>query len=381
MRWFEHGAETFLGEVAGPHELFLLSECNDNSLRSIACKIEVEHLGKDQSKGRTGLGPVEDTIRDPNQYFYRLGYNSVTRTFADPVELSSESTTDLLPNFCHCCSWSSKSQEVEKVRVIGSSEAIDGLRRGGVEYHLLDFVYILDEKQGGEQVYDIGQITRIFLVGRAHFGGHLSSETLEEDLRVNVELFKRYDDLLPSSLEEIKEGRLPQARDERRLFMQNKTSKIKVDALDGKCRVRHRHHVANLDDYKNEEDAFWVTEKRPTSLLGVARICAEQLEPLPPEQMQYSEKTLHEDANHEEKKAAFVQDGKALRGLVSDLSARKLIFLSLYHGGDLCGWWRPLRWNADDRCCSGSLGCRNRSRSGKDFSDESSKRDGVYSRR
>lgn len=55
FRWFQHGAETALEEMASPCELFLLTQCDDGSLNCIYNKIKVTNRRNDDSDSLMAL--------------------------------------------------------------------------------------------------------------------------------------------------------------------------------------------------------------------------------------------------------------------------------------------------------------------------------------
>lgn len=142
FRWFEHGANTILGSLAGPHELFLLSQCDGSPLPSIARKTEVDCLGRDR-----GQGAVEHDFLTSKRYFYRLHWHSINNKFTDAALHQEDINGSLGTELCDCCTKLANLKSQERIKIMRSDPDdrqnlnFDIFRRECFEYLVDDFFY------------------------------------------------------------------------------------------------------------------------------------------------------------------------------------------------------------------------------------------------
>jgi hypothetical protein len=152
FRWFHHGAETALGEMASPRELFLLTQCDDALLDCIYGKIKVTNKRTDVLAIQNGTGIVELDLADREEFFYRFHYHEENKDFTD-VSIHEDINTHIRHNgpHCDCCERLDEISSNQQTRIIGgtpdngSHDKFDAFHRQGVDYYLNDFVYIFDD--------------------------------------------------------------------------------------------------------------------------------------------------------------------------------------------------------------------------------------------
>ncbi|KAE9380648.1 S-adenosyl-L-methionine-dependent methyltransferase [Stipitochalara longipes BDJ] len=288
FHWFEHGSKTILKEVSGPHELFLLTHCDDNPLSSIASKIEVDYLGDNITESG---GAVEQDYLDSDRYFYRLHWDPRNEQF---TSIPFHDTTDRNiqgPPVCSCCSVSSEKRLNRRpLRIIGSipdngsNRRFEGFHFGGIDYFIHDFIYIFSDP---EKPYKMGQIKKITIADNNSLSRN--SQADESNLEVKVEVFRRYDNFHKSYFEEFQDGQRHG------------------------CYVRHCRDIENLDCWKDQPDRFWVDLQVDEMIDPLSKIRPRDLVPL--KKLEYSKNTEKELALQHKRRENFRKTGKKLRGL------------------------------------------------------------------
>lgn len=141
VRWLYHGAETGIGEFAGPNELFLTNLCADNYLSSIYGKVEVDFIGPPATDDI-----VETSYTAVNHFFYRFHYDKGRTKYSDAEEFNAEISQD--KPHCQCCIWKQEEEALEQAQIIATTG--DGYPSAfeikGIKYYLDDFVYIVPPK-------------------------------------------------------------------------------------------------------------------------------------------------------------------------------------------------------------------------------------------
>ncbi|KAK0107707.1 hypothetical protein ONS96_003507 [Cadophora gregata f. sp. sojae] len=295
LRWFEHGSRTLLGQTASSRELFLFQSCDDNPLGCIIKKISVELV---QRSTEYDMESVETSFNDEGNYFYRQYWHPESRSFTHVAASQPRTRTGQEQlSFCECCFEKTEKTASEKTQILGTitcrkgRPTIQAFIFQGTTYRLYDFVYVVD---GQKEVYAIGQVTKIYLPRGmiSAYNSQAKSQELDENLERRITLriasYQRYDDLLPSFYEEIESGGKHKVRDSRRLFATGSTFRINAADLDGKCFVFHRDHIDNLDNYKNQNNTFWVEDRLSPHVNPRSSIRLRDLCPLDRDEMTYS---------------------------------------------------------------------------------------------
>lgn len=315
FRWFEHGSKTVMKELAGPHELFLLSQCDDNPLSSVASKIQVDFRGEITPEND---GAIEQEFMKKDHYFYRMHYDPKSEKFIDTVTYSTHNRDIQEPNDCESCKEAVEKNLKDKFKLIepdkeaaeknskdefkliepecGNNERFEGFRFNGVDYFLLDFVYIFSDER---KPYQIGHIKKISLN--------------EDELVVLVDLYKRYDRFHKHYFEEFQDGQNHRARDNRRLYKAGRTKSIWAHSIDGKCYVQHRQDIENLERYKDQPDRFWADLQVDEMVDPHGEIRPRDLVPL--DTLEYSKRTEKQLKAELKQIEAFRNNGKKLRGM------------------------------------------------------------------
>lgn len=233
---------------------------------------------------------VETQFTEPGHYFYRHHWETDSRQFTSAGSHQMKQQK-YLGKHCECCDKVAREKEDDEIKIVGpvkpSSRGRNkcrSIRCRSIDYRLLDFVYIFLDSEGNEP-YGIGQIVKI-QVPRPRPGSKLALE--EDKIFIKVALFEKIDHMLPSLQEEYASTGEFRVRDSRRVFSTGMTITINATLLDGKCVIRHRDHIDDIDEFKDQHDTFWVAEKLkdhvdPKSVVGLNDLC-----PLPVEDLRYS---------------------------------------------------------------------------------------------
>ncbi|KAJ8659504.1 hypothetical protein O0I10_004869 [Lichtheimia ornata] len=219
-RFFSHGRETVLDELAGERELFLLDNCEDNDLYSVMGKANVIRMDGDIEE------PTAFTKKD--WWFYRLWYDPEDAVFED-VDLHED------PDVCLSC----RAKEEEKSREHPKWE--DGsVKYQGVEYHVHDFIYTLIGPES--KPYVIAQIVDI---DASRHTIHIQIMTRDED-RCKLDHYDLIDN-----------GSEAPYKDSRMLTMTTQQQQISFEELEGKCWVEEISNVQDVKEYKQAPDNFY----------------------------------------------------------------------------------------------------------------------------
>jgi hypothetical protein len=316
MHWLSHGGDTILGETAGPRELFVLYRCDDAPLGSIAGKVVVDFAGHDDARGQDGLGAVELNYHEVNHYFYRLAYSEVDDRFEQIQDLMRLSQIN--KQYCNCCDMIANDESSRSTSIISTSKKdgkVESIMHQGVTYGLHDFVYLTPKEL--PEPYIIAQITEIKASGLRQWVKSSPSRG-NADLRITVQVFNRYDDLLEPYLEEVERRNGHSQRDCRRLYRDSvRFLTVSLDRLDGKCIVRNIETIDDLNKFKDLEDTFYVADHIPSAsknTLGPRRRL-DDLKPLFARELRLSadsEETLVVEMS---RIGAFISKGRKLRAM------------------------------------------------------------------
>ncbi|CAG8825437.1 26379_t:CDS:2, partial [Gigaspora margarita] len=264
-RFFSHGRDTILDELAGERELFLLDNCEDNNLDTIMGKVNVKRLEREERENFSS--------DDTSFYFYRFWYNETYASFED-VYSHEDPTKEFLycgdNELCYSCENKFAAKEKEKgPKLISQDEnRQECFEYKGVEYHLNDFVYIIPDKK--DDPYTIGQIIEILnksgSMSLTSVGGAMALTSVGgTKVIVMLRLLGRYDDLIketisinPSASHRDVITVSKTIKDCRRLFFTRETIKECADRLEGVCWVDHKNNISDLDAYKDENDTYYV---------------------------------------------------------------------------------------------------------------------------
>lgn len=117
--WFHRGSDTVLGETSDPREVFLVYECENQSLSTVAdiCSVVYRQTPKDWYE-RGGLHGLEDGCSgdEGHSFFYQKAYHSDSARFVDPPELSPIKDGDV-EHLCLSCQWAEAKKERDRVQV------------------------------------------------------------------------------------------------------------------------------------------------------------------------------------------------------------------------------------------------------------------------
>ncbi|CAG8514276.1 1845_t:CDS:2, partial [Acaulospora colombiana] len=281
-RFFSHGKETVLEEMAGPREIFLLNNCTDNPLETIVGKANVKRLKSEEDESFA--------FEDDNYYFYRFWYDEEYATFEDVLSHENPDAQFMYCNENEKCQSCERqlSKKAEKIPKWISSDPKDGFVYKGVEYHTHDFVYMVPESREGP--YDIGQIVEISSKGEYMAVDEYFKETNNDHVKpalvaLVVRLLGRHDDIIKARTKKSINMSAShrdiitisgEVKDCRRLYFTDETKYLKrVDMLEGICVVNHRDNIDNLETYKDENDTFYVdckVQKTSSRLADVTEI-------------------------------------------------------------------------------------------------------------
>ena len=140
--------------------------------------------------------------------------------------------------------------------VLCEEDKVDKLfRYKGVEYHVNDFVYMCSESRR-DMPYDIGQILEIskYDIGKQT---RLRKKWLVS--HVKYRKFVRRDEVLPEPSQPVLGTPIdiPPVTDARLLMLTDEVKEVSVEWLEGKCEIKFRDDIEDLDAYKDRPDAFY----------------------------------------------------------------------------------------------------------------------------
>ncbi|OLL21656.1 DNA (cytosine-5)-methyltransferase 1 [Neolecta irregularis DAH-3] len=260
VRWFIHGSDTVLQETAGPRELFLIDECDDNELDSIMGKIEVRLLDSVEP---------EPVISKKNVFFYRFFYDKNKMMFEDVRKHEGSCHFQFCDEDAQCESCEAHHQQESFNDVVFLDTYKKCFKYKGSEYYPNDFVYTVPKNP--DTPYEVGQIIDIVKISGGvidDYVGFKMTKRLSKmsssatSVGVKLRMFKRSVTLVMKDYKTlVAEGGEPSVRDQRQLFYTGKEAEFPATELEGTCCVRHIDEIENLDDFKDEQDTFWVDTK------------------------------------------------------------------------------------------------------------------------
>ncbi|XP_064460816.1 DNA (cytosine-5)-methyltransferase PliMCI-like [Ornithodoros turicata] len=126
--WFHRGADTVLGEMSDPREVFFVYECDNQSLSTVSQLCSVVHKKVPEDwYDRGGMYGLEQGCSgdEGSSFFYQKAYHSENARFVDPPELSATNDGDV-EHLCVSCQWAEAEKQREHVTVGDFIEAQDG---------------------------------------------------------------------------------------------------------------------------------------------------------------------------------------------------------------------------------------------------------------
>ncbi|RDL37152.1 uncharacterized protein BP5553_04585 [Venustampulla echinocandica] len=307
MQWLVHGSSTILGETAGPHELFLLYQCDNNPATCIAGKIQVDLPGDERQDFVTG---AIETRYNAGEYFCRFVFDDNKETFTHAPSLHDPLPKGVIQGKdCYCCLKIQEVKHFNRRTIIGNISkhgSITGYEYLGVTYHVHDFVYIVSKEAGP---YVIGQILAFKVSNYLEYSA--SPKLLRDmaDIRVTVKVLERYHDKDKKWWKVVTKNIPRNIRDNRRLYLTKKEIQVSADLIEGRCQVRHPNDIDNLDTYKDQNDTFWIKDQ-------VSQFAeTNEFDPLHANELMYCEDTKAEIADRESKLKDFLASTQALPAL------------------------------------------------------------------
>ncbi|KAJ8062778.1 hypothetical protein OCU04_008035 [Sclerotinia nivalis] len=299
VRYFKHGLETIIGEIASPRELFLTSECANISMYEVKGKIKVDSRGKSGNTNVSGIGPIEEEYyASVDSYFYRLNYDILSESFTEASEMVIQNPGTPLGNY-DCCApdTAEKRKKDQPLKVLNLNRdhgSATGFIYQGIEYHLKDFVYFVSETTSNKKKpYHIGQILQVRVKNLEDSDSESETderENFELDISLWVDVYKRYDDHFQAARSEDFGNTVELTTfDERRVFLR-KSKTLNPGRLDGHCFVMHIDDIEDLDAYKDLDDTFWVQDQIPHDLIKDS-VSVEDLKAMPGRHLRYSKES------------------------------------------------------------------------------------------
>ncbi|KAI7881098.1 S-adenosyl-L-methionine-dependent methyltransferase [Lichtheimia hyalospora FSU 10163] len=224
-RFFSHGRETILDELAGERELFLLDNCADNDLYSVMGKANVIRLNGDVEEPRT--------FSKKDWWFYRLWYDPENAVFEDADRHED-------PDGCSSCAARHAQKECE-IPKWGD----DYVSYQGTEYHIFDFVYTL-----------IGETNMPYVIAQI-IGIDNARQTIQvcimhrTDQSSELDHYALIDD---TTTQPYKDARLLDKTEE--------IQELSLENLEGKCWVVNKSSIQNIASYKKDAaDNFYTNDE------------------------------------------------------------------------------------------------------------------------
>ncbi|KAI9246081.1 S-adenosyl-L-methionine-dependent methyltransferase [Phascolomyces articulosus] len=225
-RFFSHGKETILDELAGERELFLLDDYAENHLESVMGKCNVQHLDADQREPAV--------FHSKDYWYYRLWYDPHTAVFEDARLHENEK-----PSSPSCINKVFTNAE----NTVTWDDDKLGFRYQNKEYHLHDYAYLLTGPI--EEPYDIGQILEI---------------NKKEDT-VKVQFLERKDTNILNHGNMLLNGSSEPFKDNRSLGYIDEQKTVEISLLEGTCNVVARSSISDLIAFKKQSpNNFYVKE-------------------------------------------------------------------------------------------------------------------------
>ncbi|KAI9490147.1 S-adenosyl-L-methionine-dependent methyltransferase [Zychaea mexicana] len=220
-RFFSHGKETILMELAGERELFLLDNCADNFLNAVMGKCNIQHMHAEERE------PTAFPIKD--YWYYRLWYDAESAVFED------SRLHEKYESKCQSCI----DKEIKSTQdTIAWDDDKRGFRIRNKQYHMYDYAYLLTGPE--ESAYDIGQIIDINKAG------------------VKVQLLERKDTNILDHNNMVKAPQSEPYKDHRLLKFLDKTISVDFDELEGTCNVVAKSTVSDVIEFKKDPNNFYV---------------------------------------------------------------------------------------------------------------------------
>ncbi|KAF7858920.1 hypothetical protein EAF04_008961 [Stromatinia cepivora] len=298
VRYFKHGYETIIGEIASPRVLFLTSECANISMFEVKGKIKVDFRGKSDKSHVSEIRPIEEEYyTSADSYFYRLNYDILSESFTEASEMAIQNPGTSFENYDCCARDTAERRKKDQPLKVLDLNRDHGFATGfiyqGIEYHLEDFAYFVSETTSKKKKpYHIGQILHIRVKNLEDSDSDFESgteerENYEPNVSLLVDVYKRYDDHFQATRSEDFENMVELTTfDERRVFLR-KSKILNPGRLDGHCFVAHIDDIDDLDAYKDLDNTFWVKDQIPHDLMKES-ISVEDLEPMPGRHPKYS---------------------------------------------------------------------------------------------
>ncbi|CAN7984788.1 unnamed protein product [Ixodes hexagonus] len=162
--WFWRGSDTVLGESSDPRELFLVSECEHQSLSTVSdvCNVVCKGVARDWFN-RGGLHSLRDECvlkdeDDGRSFFYQKEYEPEHARFVDPPDLSPPEKCEV----AHSCVACRKAESRRKLETAAPGDVI--------------------EEENGKRCYaSIAYQGRTFSIGECVY---LSPDAFKFDLKV-----------------------------------------------------------------------------------------------------------------------------------------------------------------------------------------------------
>ncbi|KAH8928621.1 S-adenosyl-L-methionine-dependent methyltransferase [Atractiella rhizophila] len=245
VRWFAHGPDTAMGELASESEIFALTSCDNIPLGSIIKALdEPELIEPDDS----------DPKLDRKKLHYRYTYSDETGSFRQ-FETSEQPSYDMDEGNTPRCPLCEPYGNPGRPEWIDPAHMKKGFRLQDRSYHRSDNVYFPSGKD--YTPFGIGTIVSFHpLTG----GG---PET------VSLRLYLRYRNL-PSTAKLLKRSQGMLEDDERELIGTDIVVTVEADQILGRCQIGFRTNRIDLRSVRNQDDTFHVSHE--IALAGQAAV-------------------------------------------------------------------------------------------------------------
>ncbi|KAG7092771.1 hypothetical protein E1B28_009094 [Marasmius oreades] len=231
-QWFNHGHKTYLQETAHSRSLFLLPKCDDNHVATIFRRCKIKFLAPGENED------VDDKAHMGAEFHCALMLDEVQCAFVNiPSDDTMQRLCESQPDHKKClgCALQCEVEDETKIKEVSGG----GFSRYGVEYHVQDFVYVMN----GDDT-NLLEVVQILDMKRK---GH-------ENVSVSVKCFSRRDDIV-----EREEG---QPVEEKRLVGTRSKKQIDFDEVDGKCFVRHLSKPKSIEKWIQSDDHWFFNEEQ-----------------------------------------------------------------------------------------------------------------------
>lgn len=223
----------------------------------MCCKVPLQDIVSSINvECRPDSGPVEKEYIDRDDYFYRYYFENANSTDDHGTYTTASLWEDAIPVLlgqCQACLHNERNQAHSQARIIGEiidDHYVTAFEYKGITYRVKDFAYF--NLTTHPALLEVCQILSIRVPGDS------VGDVFVDRLKLKLLYLGRFDESQQHADVDFQRGMAVNPRDERHLFLTRLNPRAGLEALNGRCQVRHHDDIADLDVYKDQEDSFYV---------------------------------------------------------------------------------------------------------------------------